>query len=653
MRKGIILTILLCTAIMVSAVPALAATTEVDVVKYAADGATILDETTVNYTWMEENLPVYGDGVTHYFHQGPVFEGNVWNPEEDVNVQSRDYGAVKGTNVKDLCDLVGGMSPGDEVRIKSPDGFNKWFAYESVYDPAPEQGHLVVCWYNGEESSTGSPQGTGYTGAFPNYYTGMRLIFFADASTNPYGYHVFGNWDMHEHLDEKYWHYYQTWPATSGLSVKCVSEIAVYSNETMLLGDANHDGKLSTTDAVLALRMAVSGIDTDPVADMNGDGLVTSLDALMILQVTYNPPPSPTLLWGPYITGTTTNSTTINWKTENATNGTLKYATEEYYTENGRYNHTIADTEEKELHHLVVTNLTLNTTYHYQLTVGNEFYGDYTFRTFPADGSFTFIVYGDTREETGLFTQQERHKLVADRIAKEENISFVIHTGDFICSGSDMEEWDDFFDAGRAMMANTTIYSVPGNHEYNHANYYDAFGVPEWYSFDCGDVHFTVLDSNSWADMTEQTKWLRDDLNCDATWKFVSFHHPPYSSDEYHPGGWTHLRDYWEYIFINNSVDAVVNGHVHVYERYEENEIQYVVLGCGGAPLYALAEEKIPGYQNSFEHTLGYAKITIEGNNATMEVIKVADISEDNKDVTYLHPPDAIFETVVMVGAGK
>jgi predicted phosphodiesterase len=282
-----------------------------------------------------------------------------------------------------------------------------------------------------------------------------------------------------------------------------------------------------------------------------------------------------------------------------------------------------------------------------QLTIGNRPTSDYTFRTFPANGSFTFIVYGDTREQTGSFTQMERHKLVSDRISEEDNVSFVIHTGDFVCFGYNLDGWNDFFNAGRAMLANTTIYPVLGNHEYNHTNYYDAFGVLEWYSFDCGNAHFTILDSNDWADMTGQTEWLRDDIDSDATWKLVSFHHPPYSSDERHWGGWIHLRGYWEDIFINNSVDAVFNGHVHAYERYEENGLQYVILGCGGAPLYSLDEEKISGYQNSFEHTLGYARITIEGDNATMDVIKVADISKVDGNVT-LHPPNTIFETVVL-----
>ncbi|CAD6494982.1 MAG: Calcineurin-like phosphoesterase [Candidatus Argoarchaeum ethanivorans] len=577
MKRELIVGMLLVLLLACTTVQAQAATTEVHVVKYDSDGTTILNETNVTYQWMEKNLKVHGDGVTHYYFQGPTFDpDNLWDPCETINI--KDKGAVKGTNVMDLCDLVGGMLPGDEVEIKASDGFSRRFAWDDVYSYSyqPEQGPMVLTWYHADD------------GYVPDYYGGMQLVFFADDN-------MFGNWDMHEYMDEKYWNYYKPdLPSSSGLSIKQVDEITIYSIEP--------------------LPQTVSA-------------------------------QSSVILWGPYITNTDTNSTTINWKSEDATLGTVRYATEEYYAENGEYDHAINDNENKQLHHLVVRDLTPNTVYHYQLTVGSDYAGDCTFRTY-GDCSFTFIVYGDTREQTGLFTQMERHKLVSDRIAEEENISFVIHTGDFVCYGNDLDEWNDFFDAGRTMLANTTIYPVPGNHEDNHSNYYDAFRMSGWYSFDCGNAHFGILDSNDWAapHTTEQTAWLQGDIESDATWKFVSFHHPIYSSDERHRGGWK--NDAWEDILINNSVDAVFNGHVHVYERYEENGIQYVVLGCGGAPLYSLAEEKIAGYQNSFEHALGYARITIEGDKATMDVIKVADISEDNKAVTHIYPPDTVFETV-------
>ncbi|MFA5001382.1 MAG: PEGA domain-containing protein [Methanolinea sp.] len=209
-----------------------AATTEIRVVKYAVDEFTILAEKTVDYKWMEQNLRVYGDGITHYYHQGPVFvddpdaakeEELRWNPAEDSNVQEKDMGAVKGTNMKDLCDLVGGMEPGDRLKIRSSDGWSKLLAYENVYEYSSREGPIIISWFrNGQYPDTG-------------YTDGMRMIWFADTSTNPWGIHAFGNWDWHEAADEEYWYYYynmdEKYPTTTGLSGQKISEILIYSQE--------------------------------------------------------------------------------------------------------------------------------------------------------------------------------------------------------------------------------------------------------------------------------------------------------------------------------------------------------------------------------------------------------------------------------------
>jgi len=50
-----------------------------------------------------------------------------------------------------------------------------------------------------------------------------------------------------------------------------------------LIGDINHDWKITSADAVIVLQMAVCGEFSDE-ADVSGDGWVTSLDALLILQ---------------------------------------------------------------------------------------------------------------------------------------------------------------------------------------------------------------------------------------------------------------------------------------------------------------------------------------------------------------------------------
>jgi hypothetical protein len=345
-------------------------------------------------------------------------------------------------------------------------------------------------------------------------------------------------------------------------------------------------------------------------------------------------------LWGPYLTAVSETSITVNWRTESVTCGCVFYATEDYFDRHGIYNQFITDSE-RELHHVQLTGLAPDTTYHYRLLIGRRFTADHTFTTFGSD-AFTFVVYGDTQEQLPMFTQLERHKIVADRIAAENDVSFILHCGDLVGDVDNPEEWNRFFEAARSALAETPIFPVLGNHENNSSDYYDAFGVSQWYSFDCGNAHFAMLDSNSL--IATQAEWLTEDLNDDKDWKFAAFHHPPYSSANYHWGGWLDLRTIWEPVFVANGVNAVFNGHVHVYERYYENRIHYAVLGTGGGSCYMLAEEKIDGYRNSFENTLGYARVTVNGNKAFMEIIKVADVS--GSEVTHIYPPNTIFERV-------
>ena len=83
---------------------------------------------------------------------------------------------------------------------------------------------MVIAWYHA---------GEGYV---PEYRTGMRLIFFADNSTNPWGIHAFGNNDWHQSAAPEYWYYYQQgnekYPTTTGLSVQYVSDVLIYSRST-------------------------------------------------------------------------------------------------------------------------------------------------------------------------------------------------------------------------------------------------------------------------------------------------------------------------------------------------------------------------------------------------------------------------------------
>jgi len=224
--------------------------TSLTIKKLASDGETVLAEKTVDYQWLmdTDNISVLGDGTTHYYHQGPVFvddqyeateEKLRWNAKEDTNIEDKDMGALKGNNLKDLCDLVGGMSKGDTIKIKASDGLSKTFAYKNVYQYSKKEGPMVICWYK--------------DGLYPDsgYTEGMRLVWFADTSNNPWGMHVFGNWDWHEAADAKYWYYYESsneeYPTTTGLSVQNVSELTIYSTQAAIDSSAQQTSSQQTS----------------------------------------------------------------------------------------------------------------------------------------------------------------------------------------------------------------------------------------------------------------------------------------------------------------------------------------------------------------------------------------------------------------------
>ncbi len=237
-KRGLPLFFALLLVLVVCAVPACAAsTTEVTVQKIADDGTTVLNETTVSAAWMEANLPVMGDGTTHYYAQGPSFnDSNLWDPSETINWEEKDMGAVRGTDIKDLCDQVGGAESGDLIVLRAADGYYKTFPYENVYTPASRQGPVVLAWEkDGNSVSDGS------------YTDGMRNVFFADTSTNPQGAHVYGNWDMHETMPQIYWHYFSgVYPATTGLSVQTISQIKILTDEPAPVAPVSiYDGTVS------------------------------------------------------------------------------------------------------------------------------------------------------------------------------------------------------------------------------------------------------------------------------------------------------------------------------------------------------------------------------------------------------------------------
>ena len=89
------------------------------------------------------------------------------------------------------------------------------------------------------------------------------------------------------------------------------------------------------------------------------------------------------------------------------------------------------------------------------------------------------------------------------------------------------------------------------------------------FSFEWGNSIWLMLDANAYMDWTETTMrdWVRDQLRGadKATWKFVTFHQPAFTSDGSHSN--EQRMRLLAPIFQEFGVDVVFMGHVHCYER--------------------------------------------------------------------------------------
>jgi hypothetical protein len=107
----------------------------------------------------------------------------------------------------------------------------------------------------------------------------------------------------------------------------------------------------------------------------------------------------------------------------------------------------------------------------------------------------------------------------------------------------------------------------------NKKAFYDAAGdkYPRMnnFSFEYGNAHWTVIDSNPYVDWNDSTlrDWLTKDLaaGANATWRFVLYHHPCFNSSRAHFE--QQQMRLIAPILEKGKVDIVFAGHVHNYQR--------------------------------------------------------------------------------------
>ncbi len=331
----------------------------------------------------------------------------------------------------------------------------------------------------------------------------------------------------------------------------------------------------------------------------------------------------------PYLQWPTPDGMTIMWETDRPADGVVEWGRTNPPTER------VAQADPRRIHEVRLDGLAPQTRYFYRVR-STEAGGDTLVsdvRTFQTavrpETPFAFVVLGDSR------SNPKTYRRITD-LAWHQRPNFVIHVGDIVAVGTNKRQWIfQCFQPSEGLLAHVPMMPALGNHEQDAHWYYDYFALPKpeyYYDYTWGNAQFFVVDSDRklTAD-SEQVRWLEKRMAASkATWKFVYFHHPAFSSDADDYGDTGTGDSTWGDLKVRNAivplcekynVDIVFAGHIHVYERSwplrggrvdPDGGVIYVTTGGAAAGLERFAPAR-PWFVNHVMCGHHYVYVKIAG----------------------------------------
>jgi hypothetical protein len=339
---------------------------------------------------------------------------------------------------------------------------------------------------------------------------------------------------------------------------------------------------------------------------------------------------------GPYLSNVTGTSAVISWWTNLATPGIVSWGAASA-TENSK-----SDPAGAVQHHSVsITGLSPGTAYAYQVGNGAGVTSSATFRTAAPPGqTFKFAAIGDFG---GGATGEAQN---ATNIAGA-GTSFIQTVGDNIYPTSGLPDpnftttYSDFdgrfFKQFGTAVKSQAFFPANGNKEYyGDGEFWNVFPMPgsnhAWYSYDWGDAHILVLDSEQpYATGTPQFNFAQADLAAhqDAAWRIVALQRPPYSSSTANASS-KPVQQYLVPLFQTQHVDLVLSGNSHNYERSlpltngapAAGGVTYVVTGAGGNGFnaFSLAQPAWSAFREASYYQ--YERVTVSPSSLQLDAVR-------------------------------
>lgn len=271
------------------------------------------------------------------------------------------------------------------------------------------------------------------------------------------------------------------------------------------------------------------------------------------------------------------------------------------------------------IHTATLTDLTPGTAYEYRVGYGQKRSNWIPLHT-AAGSHFKALIFPDS--------QSSDYSVWAATLdtawQANQDTQFAMNIGDLVDNGQDHYQWNAWFEATEDMISQIPIAPSMGNHEtYNRdwkvrmpEAYLHLFDLPkqvpeayqnQFYSFDYGDVHFIVLNTqiDEMAQfqpnlLADEIAWFRQDAaQTTKKWKVVLMHKDvlQYSFQnrpQPRPEGFSSEGQIWMPLFDEYGIDVVLSAHLHTYRdrghirdfKRDESGPLYIITGVAGNVQY-------------------------------------------------------------------
>ena len=271
------------------------------------------------------------------------------------------------------------------------------------------------------------------------------------------------------------------------------------------------------------------------------------------------------------------------------------------------------------IHTAAVSDLKPGTAYEYRVGAGDKRSDWQSFHT--AQGhDFKALIFPDSQSSdysVWAATAQPAWQ-------RNQDAQFFINMGDLVDNDQDHYQWNAWFDVVGDMIARIPVVPLLGNHETYDKDwkvrmpeaYLHLFALPridrekyqnQFYSFDYGDVHFVVLNTQSQelADFEpsldeDEVAWFKEDMaKTTKKWKIVLMHKDPLqygfaNRPQPREEGFSPEGRLWMPLFDQYGVDAVLSAHLHTYRdrghirnfQRDESGPLYLITGVAGNVQY-------------------------------------------------------------------